>query len=168
MKSKLTIDLDHDNQPVIKIDYFYSEDVRDKMVKRFLETFGGDSCWAAFRYENDNTAPYGSTDRTAVIRPICNYDLPDESKTMAIEDRKHEKLQKKRYSDGSYQSCGSGLDIKDIDLNSKEGRLLWAAVLEMSTGFYTDYEPDKILEILQEKFDNCYEKGKSYKAETTN
>lgn len=82
MKSKITIDLDDDNQPIIKIDYFYSEDVRDKMVKRFLEDFGGNSYWAKFRYSED-PAPYGSTDRTALIRPIKESDIPMYSDIMS-------------------------------------------------------------------------------------
>ncbi len=79
MKSRISIDVDHDNQPIIKIGYYPSEDVRDKLVKKFLETFGGDSCWARFYYDPANAEiPY----REAAIRPICNYDLPEESKIM--------------------------------------------------------------------------------------
>jgi len=67
MKSKICIDLDDDNQPIIKIRYENSEDVRDKMVKKFLETFGGDSCLATFifqEYRSDHSIS------TSKIRPI--------------------------------------------------------------------------------------------------
>lgn len=71
MKSKIMIDLDEDNQPIIKIDYFYSEDVRDKMVKRFLETFET-GCWARFQYLNNGTEYVNSN---AKIRPLTPEEL---------------------------------------------------------------------------------------------
>lgn len=43
MKSKIRIDLDQTNTPVIMVDYIESEDVRDKMVGRFIEGFGFNS-----------------------------------------------------------------------------------------------------------------------------
>lgn len=53
MKSKITIDVDFDNQPVIQIDYIDSPDVRDKLVKKFMETFGGSpftfTTWSYFK-----------------------------------------------------------------------------------------------------------------------
>lgn len=67
MRSKIMIDLDHDNQPIIKIDYYASEDVRDKMVKRFLETFG-ESSEATFMFINDPSMAYPNS--TAIIRPV--------------------------------------------------------------------------------------------------
>ena len=42
MLSKITIDVDEDNSPIIKVQYAESEDVRDKLVKRFLESFRGE------------------------------------------------------------------------------------------------------------------------------
>lgn len=73
MKSKITIDLDWDNQPIIKIEYNESDDVRDKMVKRFLETFGGDSCWALFNFAN--TVDNLTANRNAKLRPIPPSEL---------------------------------------------------------------------------------------------
>lgn len=43
MKSRISIDVDNNNQPVIKIDYAESDDVRDKLVKIFIEGFGHNS-----------------------------------------------------------------------------------------------------------------------------
>lgn len=80
MRSKITIDLDEDNQPIIKIDYYASEDVRDKMVKRFLETFGGSSCWAEFKYADLTTTEYQNS--MAKIRPIAPPDLQKHSEEM--------------------------------------------------------------------------------------
>lgn len=75
MKSKITIDLDFDNQPVIKIDYQHSEDVRDKMVKRFLETFGYTSAWAKITFEESPSD--GSKGDTSVsrLRPIPENEI---------------------------------------------------------------------------------------------
>lgn len=65
MKSKITIDLDNDNQPVIKIDYQSSEDVRDKMVSRFFGALDFGSNWCTIEF-TDYT-PNGSISK---IRPI--------------------------------------------------------------------------------------------------
>jgi len=68
MKSKITIDLDEDNQPVIKISKQFSEDVRDKMVVRFLESFGFESteCKILFNYPS----PGEYTIRPVPSKPI--------------------------------------------------------------------------------------------------
>ena len=75
MKSKITIDVDWDNQPIIKIEYNHSDDVRDTLVKRFLEAFGADSSWANFRYVE--TSPIAEANKTSIIRAIS----PPESQT---------------------------------------------------------------------------------------
>lgn len=69
MKSRITIDIADDNQPVIRIEYQESEDVRDKLVKRFLETFGGESTFANFYYIN-----VLERDCMAEIRPLSPPD----------------------------------------------------------------------------------------------
>lgn len=81
MLSKIWIDLDHDNRPIVCIEYAQSEDIRDKMVKRFLDTFGADGYWAKFRYDRiaSNNQP-GSVG--AVIRPIHPEELPHEADFM--------------------------------------------------------------------------------------
>lgn len=82
MKSKVTIDIDWDNQPVIRIEYNESDDVRDKMVKRFMESFRGDSCWATFTFEN--TVSNLTANRHAIIRPIPPAELKDYHENMRI------------------------------------------------------------------------------------
>ncbi|HMF73452.1 MAG TPA: hypothetical protein VK616_18355 [Flavitalea sp.] len=75
MLSKISIDLDEDNSPVIKIEYKESPDVRDKMVKRFMENFGGESRWANVRFENGwNHTPNSQF----IVRPLNYTDLPSE------------------------------------------------------------------------------------------
>ena len=65
MKSKITIDLDNDNQPVIKIDYKQSEDVRDKMISRFFQALDFGSSWCTIEFVSDT--PEGSI---AEIHPV--------------------------------------------------------------------------------------------------
>lgn len=79
MKSRISIDVDHDNQPIIKIEYSESDDVRDKLVKRFLESFGGDSCWATFNFYDSPTIHQSNNvlNTHAIIRPINTYDIPE-------------------------------------------------------------------------------------------
>ena len=77
MKSKITIDMDWDNQPIIKIQYEQSDDVRDKMVKRFMETFGGESMWATFSYDGVD-----HDKKICKIRPIGPNQLPEYSSLM--------------------------------------------------------------------------------------
>lgn len=75
MKSKITIDVDFDNQPIIKIDYVATDDIRDKLIKRFLETFEGESSWAKFSFgPSDISGPNSS----ASLRPIPPHDLDQE------------------------------------------------------------------------------------------
>lgn len=82
MKSKIIIDIDYDNQPIIRINYEESEDVRDGLVKRFLETFGHESSYASFRfvYNGDN-----SLNAYARLRPIKPEDMGDVAKTIMDE-----------------------------------------------------------------------------------
>lgn len=67
MKSKILIDVDYDNQPIIRIEYQNSEDVRDKLVKRFLEAFGGQSMYASFYFVD--AQPHEG--QRAMVRPIA-------------------------------------------------------------------------------------------------
>jgi len=66
MKSKVRIDVDYDNLPVVQLDYEHSDDVRDKLVQKFglyIPATGG-FCFAN-KDEGGNTK----------IRPINNYDI---------------------------------------------------------------------------------------------
>lgn len=82
MKSKIMIDLAWDNQPVITIEYNESDDVRDKMVKRFMETFGGHSCFALFTF--NNTVPNLTANKNATLRPIPPSELQDYYENMRL------------------------------------------------------------------------------------
>ena len=83
MKSKITIDVDHDNQPIIKIEYFNSEDVRDKLVGKFLETFSHASVWCR-TFEQMVGHPINgipAPSRISTIRPVH----PNELKNLSSE-----------------------------------------------------------------------------------
>lgn len=67
--------MDWDNQPIIKIDYQDSDDVRDKMVKRFMETFAGDSYFATFFFDNSISEMTEKVNRKARIRPLKPSEL---------------------------------------------------------------------------------------------
>jgi len=90
MKSKITIEIDHDNQPIIRIAYEYSPDVRDTLVKRFLESFGSDACWSKFYYDNHDP---NQPNKHAILRPICAVDLPEEAKVMNAAAQQHLEIQ---------------------------------------------------------------------------
>jgi hypothetical protein len=68
MQSKIWIDIDEDNQPIIRIDYRPSSDVKDKMVKRFMDTFDKDSWFATFFMNKKGSDP--SIQDSGYIRPI--------------------------------------------------------------------------------------------------
>lgn len=72
MRSRITIDVDYDNQPVIKIEYQHSDDVRDRLVKKFMESFGSQSYLATFFYDNSVTDP--GPNRQAIVRPLHTRD----------------------------------------------------------------------------------------------
>lgn len=96
MKSRITIDVDHDNQPIIKIEYSASEDVRDKLVKKFMETFGGDSRWAEFYFINSTvvseSSVYGQANSTAVVRPISIHGMIEQKSSIIHIVGEHEKM----------------------------------------------------------------------------
>lgn len=76
MDSKIQIDLDgSDNQPVITVTHKESEDVRDKMVKVFTETFGADSSWARISVISGGKIQ---------IRPIKPSELREEIKIIGL------------------------------------------------------------------------------------
>lgn len=83
MKSRISIDVNEDNQPIIKIEWNESDDVRDKLVKRYLEKFGTDSHIAKFQYENwfiENT----TNNRLASITPLSLKELRKETKLLNL------------------------------------------------------------------------------------
>jgi hypothetical protein len=84
MRSRISIDVDHDNQPVINIKYVASDDVRDTLVERFIKTFGGGQAWAEVNMLGAGPSEHQRHYiQECVIRPVCNYDLPRVVNTIA-------------------------------------------------------------------------------------
>lgn len=79
MESKILISFDYEQKvPFIKIQYKYSDDERDKMVRAFLDLIGGDVCFTKFQYEHS----FDTAVTVAGIRPIPFVNLKEEIKTM--------------------------------------------------------------------------------------
>ena len=70
MKSRISIDVDEFSQPVIKIEYEHSPDVRDKLVKQFADAFGGESYLASFFYPSCE-----QTNKVMIIKPVRPIEL---------------------------------------------------------------------------------------------
>lgn len=83
MQSRVSIHVDHDNQPVIKVEFLRTGDVRDTLVERFLDSFGSSSQWATVLFENPERNK--GVINSAIIRPIHPTDLPREVEAMRAE-----------------------------------------------------------------------------------
>lgn len=84
MKSKVTIGVDYDNAPVIKIEHVASEDVRDTLVGRFVDAFGAQSSWAKFRMVEFHPANPGEPQKTGcVLRPLLPVDMRGHASLMS-------------------------------------------------------------------------------------
>lgn len=73
MKSRITIDVDYNNQPVVKIEYNSSEDVRDTLVKRFLEALSIEEPTVKVSYRTPPTA-----DKLALLSPVGKKEVEKE------------------------------------------------------------------------------------------
>ena len=87
MKSKITIDVDYDNQPIIKIEYVASDDVRDKLVFKFINSLGYQSVWTKFdgmehSIDWDLEGDYKQAKDVYKLRPIEDWKLYDEKEEM--------------------------------------------------------------------------------------
>lgn len=85
MKSTIRIEMDfNSNEPVLEIRCdANSPDLRDKTLKHFLDSFGGDSSWAKF-----NFLPYSDSGYPAAqLRPITRGTFPTEAEAMLEQHR---------------------------------------------------------------------------------
>lgn len=75
MRSRITIELDFDNnnEPYIQIHQLNSDDMRDKVLKSFLEKLGGESQWLKIRCEPQHpsvlSSEIGPKWKITAIRP---------------------------------------------------------------------------------------------------
>lgn len=82
MRSKLSIEVDFENgnRPVIQVLYKSSDDVRDNLVKAFLQELGGSSNWCFIKRTVDYI-PIGSTEYdSAFTKHIISIVRPEELK----------------------------------------------------------------------------------------
>ncbi len=80
MKSRITIEVDFENgnQPVIQIMQGFSDDVRDSLVKSFLQKLNGSSfCKIQYVGSNQGETPETTYNRI-FIWPIPNPEIRDE------------------------------------------------------------------------------------------
>ena len=102
MNSKITIEVDFENgnEPVIQIISRNSDDIRDKLIRFFIERLGGDSSWckiychSAYTSEND-------VDKFQrwKISPIQSKDFKKEAKAMLEQLRLLEQFEQAANSD---------------------------------------------------------------------
>lgn len=78
MRSIIRFDLSESNNPIIKIIYTHSDDVRDKIVKRFYESLGNASEWCRIEFINQ----IGSNNDIAIISPISPQELSTQQDIM--------------------------------------------------------------------------------------
>jgi len=90
MESRISIELDfsNGNVPVIQILQQNSDDVRDKILKNFLEQFGGGSSWLKIRWAEFN--PMGESINKIDITAIKPDELKVEAETMIEQYRLNE------------------------------------------------------------------------------
>lgn len=72
MQSRISIDVNEDNQPVIFIQYVDSPDVRDKLVRRFMQGFGTESNLARIEFIQH---PSLESNSRMVITPISQVEI---------------------------------------------------------------------------------------------
>lgn len=73
MNSKITIDVSHDGHEQILLKYVPSEDLRDRLLARFIQKFTYQQSMAVFLVTEER--PDGTT--TAIIQPLSPYELED-------------------------------------------------------------------------------------------
>lgn len=85
MQSKLTIEVDFDknNQPVIQIIHRQSDDVRDKLVTSFLQSFGHSSNWASVEWVQNHIVDNKTLFQRILIRPIPQLQFAEVAQEMS-------------------------------------------------------------------------------------
>lgn len=83
MESRITVEINFDeqNRPVIQVLARQSDDTRDKILKAFLESLGGDSNWlniSLVQHHDDIQAPF----KRYFIRAITPEELKETHRSM--------------------------------------------------------------------------------------
>lgn len=91
MNSKITIELsleDGSNEPYIKIKSAYSDDLRDKLLRNFIEAFGHQNGWMRFEYTGTDELE----NKYYRISNIKKYDLSEQADLMKLLAIEHNKV----------------------------------------------------------------------------
>jgi len=81
MKSKIWIDINKDNQPVIKVKAELTEDVRDKLLVRFFDNLGEHSTALSVNFTNGLYIEDDCKSFEAEIYPVSETFVNDEVET---------------------------------------------------------------------------------------
>lgn len=89
MNSKITIEINFDNgnEPVIQIIFRNSDDVRDKLIKSFLERLGGDSSWCKIFCDEGRSESGADKFQRWKIYPINAAQFKEEGAVMLEQSR---------------------------------------------------------------------------------
>jgi hypothetical protein len=90
MQSKITIEIDFENgnEPVIQIISRQSDDIRDKLIRAFIERLGGNSwCKIYCQHTVGHDEPEERRFRRWKISPITNAQLKEEGEAMIEQQR---------------------------------------------------------------------------------
>jgi hypothetical protein len=88
MQSKITIEVDFENgnEPIIQIISRQSDDVRDKLIRYFIELLGHESTWCKIYCVNTHDGEVDKFQRWK-ISPIKPSQFSQEAKVMIEQDR---------------------------------------------------------------------------------
>jgi hypothetical protein len=96
MQSKITIEVDFENgnEPVIQIISRNTDDIRDKLIRFFIERLGGDSSWCKIYCQ---TTYEGDVDKFQrwKISPINAAQFKEEAEAMLEQSRLIDEFHKK-------------------------------------------------------------------------
>jgi len=88
MNSRITIelDLDNNNESYIKVKSAFSDDLRDKILRNFIEAFGHQNGWMRFEYTGTDELD----NKYYRISNIRKYDLSSQADLMKAMSREYE------------------------------------------------------------------------------
>jgi hypothetical protein len=109
MKSKIQVDLDFDNQPIIVIGYETSEDVRDKMIERFLHDNTSEEVWPNVHFAKIFYSSEKNGLHKVIIRPL-------NSKEPSHTPSRNSHLENVRQMEGIFYAFCSMEDRRDISM----------------------------------------------------
>lgn len=92
MQSKITIEVDFDNnnEPIIQIISRHSDDIRDKLIKYFIEKLGYVGNWGRIEWAGGTDGLDHAGFSRWIIRPITPKELREQAELMLEQARVYE------------------------------------------------------------------------------